>query len=269
MDLESAAAVLGVHYQTAYRWVRAGLLPAAQVGPGYELDPEDVEAVRRDRHRRHSPGRGHQSTDWWDEGTELVQSLLCGDEAEARQQLERLQAEGATPLELCEMLVAPALRRLDVSRVAGLVLPAEVVVAADLCERLVGAIATPLRGRPRGLAVVASPVGERHRLPSLMATAALRGCRWRVQHLGSGVPARDLIEFAEETRPDLVVLSVTVPTPDTDEFCEAVSTSTSVPVMTGGAGRSLEDLLAGIDRAAAAARPHRLRPVEGSRGTLG
>ena len=28
MDLESAAAVLGVHYQTAYRWVRMGLLPA-------------------------------------------------------------------------------------------------------------------------------------------------------------------------------------------------------------------------------------------------
>jgi cobalamin-dependent methionine synthase I len=160
------------------------------------------------------------------------------------------------------MLVAPALRRFDVSRAAGLVLPAEVVVAADLCERLVGAMAAPLRGRPRGLAVVASPVGERHRLPSLMATAALRGCRWRVQHLGSGVPARDLIEFAEETRPDLVVLSVTVPTPDADEFCKAVSASTSVPVITGGAGRSLEALLAGINRTAAAARPPGLRPVE-------
>ncbi|MDQ1501575.1 MAG: MerR family transcriptional regulator, light-induced transcriptional regulator [Actinomycetota bacterium] len=253
MDLESAAAVLGVHYQTAYRWVRAGLLPAAQVGLGYELDPEDVEAVRQERHRRRSPRGGHQATDWWGEGTELVQSLLCGDEAEARQQLERLQAEGATPLALCEMLVAPALRRLDISRAAGLVLPAELVVAADLCQRLVGAMAAPLRGRPRGLAVVASPVGERHRLPSLMATAALRGCRWRVQHLGSDVPARDLIEFVEETLPDLVVLSVTMPTPDTDEFCEAVSTSTSVPVMTGGAGRSLGDLLSGIDQATAAA----------------
>jgi excisionase family DNA binding protein len=32
MDLESAAAVLGVHYQTAYRWVRTGVLPVAKVG---------------------------------------------------------------------------------------------------------------------------------------------------------------------------------------------------------------------------------------------
>jgi chemotaxis response regulator CheB len=69
-----------------------------------------------------------------------------------------------------------------------------------------------------------------------------------VQHLGSDVPARDLIEFVEETLPDLVVLSVTLATPDTGEFCAAVSTSTSVPVMTGGAGRSLGDLLAGIDQ---------------------
>jgi excisionase family DNA binding protein len=139
MDLEAAATVLGVHYQTAYRWVRAGVLPAARVGLGYELDREDVEAVREERCRRRPPG-GEQSADWWGEGAELVGSLLGGDEAAARQQLERLQAEGATPHTLCEMLVAPALRRLDVERAAGLVLPAEVVVAADLSERLVGAM---------------------------------------------------------------------------------------------------------------------------------
>ena len=248
MDLEAAATVLGVHYQTAYRWVRAGVLPAARVGLGYELDREDVEAVREERCRRRPPG-GEQSADWWGEGAELVGSLLGGDEAAARQQLERLQAEGATPHTLCEMLVAPALRRLDVERAAGLVLPAEVVAAADLSERLVGAMTAPPRGRPRGLAVVASPVGERHRLPSLMATATLRGCRWRVQHLGSDVPARDLIEFVEETLPDLVVLSVTIPTPVTDEFCHAVSRSTSVPVVAGGAGESLGVLLARIDQA--------------------
>jgi excisionase family DNA binding protein len=259
MDLETAATVLGVHYQTAYRWVRSGVLPAALVGLGYELDPDDVEAVRQERQRRRSPARDG-ATDWWGEGTDLMRALLRGDEAAARRQLDRLQAEGATPLVLCENLVAPALWRLDVERASGFILPAEVVAAADLCERLVGSMAAPLRGRPRGLAVVASPVGERHRMPSLMATATLRGCRWRVQHLGSDVPARDLIEFVDETLPDLVVVSVTMTTPATEEFCQAVCGSTIVPVVTGGAGESLSDLLARIDHAMGARRDS-ARPV--------
>jgi excisionase family DNA binding protein len=248
MDLETAAGVLGVHYQTAYRWIRTGILPAVQVGLGYELDPEDVEAVRRERLQRRRPP-ADPSTDWWGEGTELVRFLLRGDEAAARHQLDRLQGEGATVVALCEMLVGPAMWRLDLDRASGYVLPAEVVAATELCERLVGTIASPSRGRPRGVAVVASPVGERHRLPSLMVTAALRGRRWRVHHLGSDVPARDLIEFVEETLPELVVLSVTMRTPAAAEFCDAVSASTSVPVVTGGAGQPLGDLLERISPA--------------------
>jgi len=87
---------------------------------------------------------------------------------------------------------------------------ADVSVAGRICERLVGSLATPLRGRPRGLAVVASPQGEHHRLPGLMATACLRADRWRVHHLGADVPVGDLVTFVEITDPDVVVLSVTV-----------------------------------------------------------
>ena len=45
VDLEAAARKLGVHYQTAYRWVRSGTLRALKVGSGYEIDPEDVERL--------------------------------------------------------------------------------------------------------------------------------------------------------------------------------------------------------------------------------
>ena len=138
-----------------------------------------------------------------------------------------------------------------------MVLPAEVAAAAGLCERLVGTMAAPLRGRPRGLAVVASPAAEGHRLPSLMATAALRGSRWRVQHLGSGVPARDLVEFVEETEPTLVVLSTAAPGEAAEEFCRTVAESTIVPVVAGGAGSRLTDLLEQIDRAMADKRVER------------
>lgn len=253
MDLEAAAAVLGVHYQTAYRWVRNGVLPAVRVGLGYELDPDVVEAVRQERQRRR-PRCADPGVDWREQHTRLAWSLEDGDEPAARAQLEVLQGEGATPLDLCERVIAPAIGRLEEQRARGVVLPAEVLAAADLCERLVGSIAAPLRGRPRGLAVVASPVGEEHRLPSLMATAALRGSRWRVQHLGSGVPARDLVEFVDETEPALVVLSTTLRTGAAEEFCREVSESTKVPVVAGGSGERLSALLERVDRVTAGKR---------------
>ena len=34
MDLESAARLLGVHYQTAYRWGRSGVLAPVKVEQG-------------------------------------------------------------------------------------------------------------------------------------------------------------------------------------------------------------------------------------------
>lgn len=37
MNLKTAARRLGVHYQTAYRWVRSGELVAVKVGSGYEI----------------------------------------------------------------------------------------------------------------------------------------------------------------------------------------------------------------------------------------
>lgn len=66
-------------------------------------------------------------------------------------------------------------------------------------------MASPARGRPRGVVVVGSPEGEHHRLPSIMATAALRSDRWRVHHLGADVPEAEIVEFVQHVRPDLLV----------------------------------------------------------------
>lgn len=37
MNLKQAAARLGVHYQTAYKWVRSGELSALRIGGRYEV----------------------------------------------------------------------------------------------------------------------------------------------------------------------------------------------------------------------------------------
>ena len=46
MNLKSAARELGVHYQTAYRYVRSGELVAVRVGPGYEISEAAVKVLK-------------------------------------------------------------------------------------------------------------------------------------------------------------------------------------------------------------------------------
>ncbi len=43
MNLKAAAQRLGVHYQTAYKWVRSGALVAVRVGSGYEISEAALE----------------------------------------------------------------------------------------------------------------------------------------------------------------------------------------------------------------------------------
>ena len=49
MNLKTAARRLGVHYQTAYRWVRSGQLLAVKVGSGYEISEWALERFEAQR----------------------------------------------------------------------------------------------------------------------------------------------------------------------------------------------------------------------------
>ncbi len=49
VNLKTAALRLGVHYQTAYRWVRSGQLVAVKVGAGYEISDAAVERLQAQR----------------------------------------------------------------------------------------------------------------------------------------------------------------------------------------------------------------------------
>lgn len=49
MNLKQAAAVLGVHYQTAYKWVRSGELVAVRVGGRYEVSDAAIAKFRAQR----------------------------------------------------------------------------------------------------------------------------------------------------------------------------------------------------------------------------
>ncbi|MSX92730.1 MAG: helix-turn-helix domain-containing protein, partial [Actinobacteria bacterium] len=50
MNLKAAARRLGLHYQTAYRYVRSGELVAVKLGATYEVSEAAIEQFRRHRH---------------------------------------------------------------------------------------------------------------------------------------------------------------------------------------------------------------------------
>lgn len=206
MELRDAAESLGVHYQTAYGWVRKGTLPARKTPRGYEVSEGDVRALAESRSSGAEPRREIRVRDWAAQADGLYDALVVGDDARARRLFERL-SPGVPLIDVCDLIIAPALRRIGLDWAAGRVSVAVEHRATAICEQLIGSRARQPQGRPRGTAVTATPPGEHHALPALMAAAVLREDRWRVHHLGTDLPVADLIEFARSVDADLVVLS--------------------------------------------------------------
>ena len=198
MQLRDAAEMLGVHYQTAYAWVRQGVLPARKTGRGYEVSEGDVSALaaRPDIRVR----------DWAAQADRMHAAIMSGDETMARHVFARL-ARGVPLTDLCERIIAPALQRVGDDWAAGAVSIGAEHRASAICERLIAARTYQPQGRPRGIAVVTTPPGERHGLPALMATACLREDRWLVHHLAADLPVSEVTDLVKETAASLVVLS--------------------------------------------------------------
>jgi excisionase family DNA binding protein len=206
MQLREAAEVLGVHYQTAYGWVRQGVLPARKTGRGYEVSDGDVSALAERRASGTAPPPQIRVRDWSAQADRLHAAIVSGDETQARHLFDRL-ARGVPLADLCERVAAPALARIGEDWAAGQTAMATEHRASAICERLIAARTHQPDGRPRGIAVASTPPGERHALPSLMATACLREDRWLVHHLSSDLPVAEVTRMALDTGAGLVVLS--------------------------------------------------------------
>jgi methanogenic corrinoid protein MtbC1 len=206
MQLRDAAATLGVHYQTAYGWVRQGTLPARKTARGYEVSEGDVRDLLAKRAAGAEPPRAVRVRDWAAQADKMYTALAAGDEARALRDFGRLAA-GVPLAGLCDQIIAPALRRIGADWAAGELSIAAEHRATAICERLISARARQPQGRPRGVAVTATPPGERHALPALMAAACLREDHWQVHHLAADLPAAEVTGFAADVGADLVVLS--------------------------------------------------------------
>jgi MerR family transcriptional regulator, light-induced transcriptional regulator len=267
LDLVAAAEALGVHYQTAYRWVRDGSLPAVRVRGRYRVERQALAEFARRRDAPEPVTERVAAVRWDRIRPRFERHLLEGGETAARTQIVDLHGRGVTVTEMITHLLVPSLRSIGEGWVAGTVSIAEEHRATAVVERLLGEVSPRPRGRRRGTAVVAAVSGERHALPTTMAAIALREDRWHVEHLGGDLPPDEVVRFVQHELPDLVVLSVTAPEPTglAEQTAHRVE-QVGVPVIVGGPRRTLDELLA-LARAHAPAARKRLLQVPLDPGT--
>ena len=244
LDLSSAAQELGVHYQTAYQWVRTGYLPAQRIGRRYVIGRTDVDDLRTVRSTP-TPPPVPDATSVGASAERVHTALVEGNEGVVGQIARSLVDQGATIRDLVTFALAPALRRIGQDWRAGSVTIGTEHRSSAIVERLLGELAPNPRGRRRGVVVVAAIEGDRHTLPTTMAAVALREDHWTVHHLGSDLPAAELSSFSEAEAANLVVLTVTEPGVAAAAQGAASSIrALGIPVVVGGPGRTLDDLLA-------------------------
>jgi methanogenic corrinoid protein MtbC1 len=264
VNLRAAADCLGVHYQTAYRWVRMGTLVAVKQGASYEVTPEEIKRVVALRSRPTPPPRVCRVRTWTAHRSRLHAALVAGDELAARSVVDRLRELGVDAVTITDELIAPVLHRVGEDWATSRVSVASEHRASAICERLLARLAVHPRGRPRGIAVVTTPPGDEHGLASTMAAVALRADRWQVHHLGAGTPIPDLVELAVGVGADLVVVSVTFlqAKGEAEQLAKAVA-ATGRRVLVGEPGRTVRTLLREARRPGASRRARPARQPAG------
>lgn len=250
ISLQDAADVLGVHYMTAYRYVRTGRLAAVKEGAEWRVDPADLadlEVGRRSRagdtaDDRTSPTvASKRPRTWTAEPMRLAGRLVEGDEAGSWQLIEDALTAGATPETIYTDLLVPAMAEVGDRWARGDASVADEHAATVTVQRLVGRLGPSFarRGRKRGTIVLGAAPGDNHGLTVSLLADPLRGRGFAVVDLGANVPTEawvDAVRGAERLK--AVGISVIAPGLDATVAATtaAVHEATDVPVVLGGGG---------------------------------
>lgn len=218
VTLQEAADLLGVHYMTAYRYVRLGVLPATKAGGTWHVRRADIDELRAGGPSQ--PGKRRRAP--WAERLEA--RLVAGDGRGAWGVVEAALAAGTEVDEVYLDVIAPALSSIGNRWEAGELDVATEHRASGIAMRIIGRLGPRFvrRGRSRGVVVLGTPEGERHGLPVAMVADIVRGAGWEVSDLGTDLPARDFARAAVSEGPSLVAVGVSVTTPSCLAATEAL-----------------------------------------------
>ena len=213
VGLREAADRLGVHYMTAYKYVRSGRLTATKVDDEWRIAVADLESQgpRPSAGARPIAGpapagrSGAVRSEW------LRDRLVAGDEAGAWGLVESALESGTTPQDVLTTVLTPALRDIGETWAAGNLSIAEEHRASAVAMRLVARLGPRFGspGRRRGTILLGSTAADRHSLPTAILGDLLRGARFDVIDLGADTPARSFVEAAT-TADRLVAVAVSV-----------------------------------------------------------
>ncbi len=242
LTLQEAADRLGVHYMTAYRYVRTGRLAADKTDGVWAIDPEAIDQLISGPPTPPTPGR------WRTDGpTQLRERLIRGDEAGAWTYIEQLLVSGARPDEIYTELISPALVDIGEGWAAGHLSVAQEHRASAVALRLLGRMGPKFahRGRTRGTIMLAAPPGDAHSIPTSMMGDLLRSRGFEICDLGANTPAECIAEVAVEID-RLVAIGICMTTPDNEENTEAMirairAANIRVPLVIGGSAVTSTD----------------------------
>jgi len=260
LSLAEAAQVLGVHYMTAYRYVRTGRLRATKRGGSWLVDAEDLEQFRR---AAPGPSEGGPTVSDAGVGTaarsgattagasgggrgpgypgRLEDRLIHGDEGGAWAVLEEALGSSMTPEEVYTAVMAPAMASIG-ERWAHHELDIEDEhMASTIVQRLAGRLGPRFarRGRHRGTVVLGAPAGDAHGIPVMLMADLLRGRGFDVVDLGADTPPAAFSRAAAGVD-RLVAVGICATRADNDAAISAavaaIAETTDAPVILGGQG---------------------------------
>ncbi len=216
---KQVARAIGVSESSLKRWCDRGVIATVRTAGGHRrIDVAALLAfLRESGHQVVQPevlglpaviGSGQRT--WERSRARLVEALIAGDEALARQVVFDLFVSGQSVANLADQLFHPAMKEIGERWDCGAAEVYQERRACEICSRVLfelrGAIAQPAPDAP--LAIGGTPSGDPYRLPTAIVELVLREAGWRSVSLGSSLPFETLAAAVVNHQPRLLWLSV-------------------------------------------------------------
>ena len=253
--LQEAADQLGVHYMTAYRYVRLGQLDAVKVGGAWQVADRAIDDFRSGATA--GPVLRGERAPW---AARLEDRLVDGDAQGAWGVIESAMASGADVRTVYLELLSPAMIHIGARWADGELDIASEHTATGIAMRIVGRLGPRCvrRGRSLGHIVLGAPAGESHGLATAMLGDLMRLHGWDVTDLGANTPTPSFVHAASRS-PDVRAVGLSVINPaslsEVEACCREVRTACpEVMIVVGGSGIGDADVEAlGADACATSA----------------
>jgi excisionase family DNA binding protein len=226
LTLHEVADELGVHYMTAYRYVRLGVIDASKSGGVWQVQRSELERFREQSAsasaaRNGGPGNGGPGSGTGNGGpgkggprtrkapwaARLEARLVAGDAPGSWSVIEAAMAAGAELDEIYLEVLTPAMVSIGERWAVGELDVSVEHRATGIATRIIGRIGPRFtrRGRTRGVVALGAPAGEFHALPVAMLGDLLRRRGWEVSDFGVDVPSSSIAHVIRETSDLLAV----------------------------------------------------------------